>query len=152
MDDCLNIVDNAVKNVRELSQLLRPTILDDFGLDAALRWLTENFAERTGIEVKYHSDLGGRRLADCTETHLFRIAQGTLTNVARHSQATRVTIDLVGKERSVTLSIQDNGKGFATAPLRGRDRSGLVDGRVPAARTGERSAYRARLERVSRLR
>ena len=126
VDDCLVIVDNAVKNVRELSQLLRPTILDDFGLDAALHWLTENFAERTGIEVQYHSDLLGRRLADSTETHLFRIAQEALTNVARHSQATRVGIDLAGKERSVTLSIQDNGRGFTVPASRGPAGLGLV--------------------------
>jgi len=136
VDDCLVIVDNAVKNVRELSQLLRPTILDDFGLDAALHWLTENFAERTGIEVQYHSDLLGRRLADSTETHLFRIAQEALTNVARHSQATRVGIDLAGKERSVTLSIQDNGRGFTVPASRGPAGLGLVgmDTRARGAR------------------
>jgi signal transduction histidine kinase len=116
VDDCLQIVDNAVKNVRELSQLLRPTILDDFGLDAAMHWLTENFAQRTGIDVRYHSDLGVRRLVDSTETHLFRIAQEALTNVARHSQATQVSIDLVGKERSVRLSIRDNGRGVTAGP------------------------------------
>jgi signal transduction histidine kinase len=126
VDDCLQIVDNAVKNVRELSQLLRPTMLDDFGLDAALHWLTGNFAERTGIEVQYHSDLGGRRLADSTETHLFRIAQEALTNVARHSQATRVGIDLVGQERSVTLSIHDNGRGFTATATRTPAGLGLV--------------------------
>ncbi len=126
VDDCLQIVDNAVKSVRELSQLLRPTILDDFGLDAALRWLTENFAERTGIEVQYHSDLGGRRLADSTETHLFRIAQEALTNVARHSQATRVVIDLVGNEQTVMLSIRDNGRGFAAVASRTPAGLGLV--------------------------
>jgi signal transduction histidine kinase len=126
IDDCLWIVDNAVKNVRELSQLLRPTILDDFGLDAALRWLTENFAERTGIEVQYHSDLGGRRLEDSTETHLFRIAQEALTNVARHSQATKVEIDLIGKEQNVKLSIHDNGRGFAQPVSRSPSGLGLV--------------------------
>jgi len=126
VDDCLQIVDNAVQNVRELSQLLRPTILDDFGLDAALRWLTENFAERTGIELQYHSDLGDRRLLDSTETHLFRIAQEALTNIARHSQATRVRIDLLGKDRSVTLSIHDNGRGFTAAVSRGPTGLGLV--------------------------
>ena len=126
VDDCLQIVDNAVKNVRELSQLLRPTILDDFGLDAALHWLTENFGERTGIEVQYRSDLGERRLLDSTETHLFRIAQEALTNVARHSQASRVGIDLLGKERSVTLCIQDNGRGFTALASRRPAGLGLV--------------------------
>src|SRR5206468_1474101 len=87
--DCLRLVDDAIGNVRQMSQLLRPTILDDFGLEAGLRWLCEGFTHRTGIEVEFHGGLG-RRLPDETETHLFRIAQEALTNVARHSGAKHV--------------------------------------------------------------
>jgi signal transduction histidine kinase len=112
LDDCLELVDRAIKDVREMSQLLRPTILDDFGLDAALRSLTENFSQRTGIEVKYHSDIAGRRLRDEAETHLFRIAQEALTNVARHSQATSVSVALLSQNGRVVLEIRDNGRGF----------------------------------------
>ena len=82
--DCVRLVDEAIGNVRQMSQLLRPTILDDFGLEAGLRWLAEGFSARTGIEVKLESDFSGR-LPDETETHLFRIAQEALTNVARHA-------------------------------------------------------------------
>src|SRR5581483_4378767 len=89
--DCVSLVDEAIGNVRQMSQLLRPTILDDFGLEAGLRWLAEGFAVRTGIDVKVESAYSGR-LPDETETHLFRIAQEALTNVARHSGARRVTI------------------------------------------------------------
>jgi len=112
VEDCLQIADEAVKNVRELSQLLRPTILDDFGLDASLRWLTDNFAQRTKIAVKYVSDLGAKRLPDATETHLFRIAQEALTNVARHSGANEVEVTLASREKEVGLTIQDNGRGI----------------------------------------
>ncbi len=112
MDDCLALVDQAIKNVRELSQLLRPTILDDFGLDAALHSLAESFSERTGIHVQYTSDLGRRRLRDETETHLYRIAQEALTNVARHSQATSVSMELRARNGEVLLTIRDNGRGF----------------------------------------
>ena len=111
LDDCLHLVDESIHNVRELSQLLRPTILDDFGLDAGLRWLSEGFKQRTGIEVAYESAFHGR-LADETETHLFRIAQEALTNVARHSGATRVTITLKSENSSIYLSIADNGRGL----------------------------------------
>ena len=52
LDDCLRLVDEAIGNVRQMSQLLRPTILDDFGLEAGLRWLAEGFTARTGIEVR----------------------------------------------------------------------------------------------------
>lgn len=112
VEDCLRLVDQSIKDVREMSQLLRPTILDDFGLDAALRSLTESFAQRTGIKVSFHSDLGDRRLRDETETHLYRIAQEALTNVARHAQATLVEIELRTHAGELTLMIHDNGHGF----------------------------------------
>jgi two-component system NarL family sensor kinase len=108
----VRLVDEAVRNVRELSQLLRPIILDDFGLDASLRWLTEKFTHRTGIEVEYVSNFNGR-LSDETETHLFRIAQEALTNIARHSGATRVRMELRTQTGRIQLSVGDNGKGLA---------------------------------------
>lgn len=109
--DCIKLVDTAISNVRELSQLLRPTILDDFGLDASLRWLTERFRERTGIDVDYKSEFDGR-LPDETETHLFRIVQEALTNVARHSAATRVAIHLRADGDAIRLTLSDNGRGI----------------------------------------
>ena len=115
IDDCMKLVDGAIEAVREMSQLLRPTILDDFGLDAALRSLTERYSLRTGIKVEYHSNLGTQRLRDETETHLFRIAQEALTNVARHAQATEVTVRLDRSEETLRLIIRDNGQGFALA-------------------------------------
>jgi signal transduction histidine kinase len=112
LEDCARLVDQAIKDVREMSQLLRPTILDDFGLDAALRSLAESFSQRTGIQVKYHSDIAERRLRDQTETHLFRIAQEALTNVARHAEATSVNIELLSRDDELVLTIWDNGRGF----------------------------------------
>jgi len=109
--DSTRLVDDAIRNVRQLSQLLRPMILDDFGLDAGLGWLCEGFMQRTSIEVDYESNLHSR-LPDETETHLFRIAQEALTNVARHSGATRVKMNLVTSEDDIRLTIVDNGKGI----------------------------------------
>jgi signal transduction histidine kinase len=114
LDDCLRLVEEALRNVRELSHLLRPIILDDFGLDAGLRWLAERFAQRTGIEVNYASSFH-ERLSDETETHLFRIAQEALTNVARHSGATKVTIELGVEGGELWLKIRDNGRGLPEA-------------------------------------
>jgi signal transduction histidine kinase len=111
LEDCRRLIDEAIQNVRELSHLLRPTILDDFGLDAGIRWLAERFGQRTGIEVDYKSSFNGR-LPDETETHLFRIVQEALTNIARHSGATRVAIALDRKGSRVHLTVKDNGHGF----------------------------------------
>lgn len=118
LNDCMDLVDRAIQNVREMSQLLRPTILDDFGLDAALRSLTESFSQRTGIEVSYHSDIVDRRLPDNAETNLYRIAQEALTNVARHAEATAVSVDLLSRDSSVVLTVRDNGRGFEAAAQR----------------------------------
>ncbi len=111
MDDCLSLTDGAIKNVRELSQLLRPTILDDFGLEAGLRWLCDRFQTRTGVKVTFESTLDGR-LTDETETHVFRIAQEALTNVARHSKAKGVEMNLSRIDADVRLVIADDGMGF----------------------------------------
>lgn len=114
--DSIRLVDEAIRNVRELSQLLRPTILDDFGLAASLRWLCDRVQQRTGLDVEFNSNVDGR-MADETETHLFRIAQEALTNVARHAGATRVDIHLDRQNGNVRLEIRDNGRGVSSAPV-----------------------------------
>ncbi len=111
VEDCMTLVDSAIHDVREMSQLLRPTVLDDFGLDAALRALTERFAGRTGIRVDYESGVGQLRLRDETETHLYRIAQEALTNVSRHAAASEVQVALRSRNQDVELLIHDNGQG-----------------------------------------
>jgi signal transduction histidine kinase len=122
VDDCMALVDGAIQDVREMSQLLRPTILDDFGLDAALRVLTDNFAKRTGLTLKYAGEVT-ERLPDQMETSLYRIAQEALTNIARHSQATVVELSLAKRTGEVVMEIRDNGKGIDLAAQ--RQHSGL---------------------------
>jgi signal transduction histidine kinase len=136
LEDCLGLVKDAVDNVREVSQLLRPTILDDFGLDASLRWLAEGFAERTGVQVDYRSSFDARLSGDA-ETQIFRIAQEALTNISRHSGATEVRMEIAASKSEVVLTVEDNGKGFDEAPAgRGmgmigmRARARAVQGRV----------------------
>lgn len=133
--DCLQLTGEAIGNVREMSQLLRPTILDDFGLGAGLRWLSEGFMQRTEIEVEYSGDFAGR-LLDETETHLFRIAQEALTNVARHSGATRVKVGLRVEGGLVTLRVEDNGKGIDRLEAIGPGHLGLVGMRARARSAG----------------
>jgi two-component system sensor histidine kinase UhpB len=111
IEDCVRLVDESIGNVRQMSQLLRPTILDDFGLEAGLRWLCEGFAHRTGIQTEFRSTFSGR-LPDETETHLFRLAQEALTNVARHSGAHTAVVTLDTRGGQVCLSIRDDGSGL----------------------------------------
>lgn len=107
----VEILDESIRGVRELSQLLRPVILDDFGLDAGLRSLVQRFAERTQIELQFTSNLEGR-LSETMETHLFRITQEALTNVARHSGASKAFVRLQEAAGRLTLEIEDNGRGL----------------------------------------
>jgi signal transduction histidine kinase len=111
MEDCLALVKQAIDNTRELSQLLRPTVLDDFGLDASLRWIADGFAQRTGIAVDYRSTPVGR-LSDEIETQVFRICQEALTNVSRHANATAVQVVLSAGEDMLSLEVSDNGQGI----------------------------------------
>jgi signal transduction histidine kinase len=133
--DCLGLVDESIANVRELSQLLRPVILDDFGLEAGLRWLAEKFAQRTRIKVDCDSTCPGR-FADETETHLFRIAQEALTNIARHAEATRVVIQLALEDKNIRLSIIDDGKGLPAEPPASAPSLGMVGMRARARQCG----------------
>ena len=134
-NDCIHLVDEAISNVRELSQLLRPVILDDFGLDASLRWLVEKFTMRTGIQVDFQSNLS-YRLGEETETHLFRIAQEALTNIARHSGAKHARIEIKSGPERVEVTVRDDGKGLANHQQVASTSLGMVGMRARARHAG----------------
>ena len=141
VEDSLKLVDESIQNIRQMSQLLRPLILDDFGLDASLNWLADGFTQRTGIIVKYQSNFKDR-LEDEQETHLFRIAQEALTNIARHSGASEVDIELRHEGSRILLCIADNGKGFSqTKAPRGMGPRGI--GQRGMGMTGMRARARS---------
>lgn len=133
-EDCIDLIDGAISNVRELSQLLRPVILDDFGLDAGLRFLIEKFAQRTRLNVEFDSDASGRYHEE-TETHLFRITQEALTNIARHSGASEVRISLHERTACLHLIIEDNGRGLTDREHR-RSSLGMTGMRARARQSG----------------
>jgi signal transduction histidine kinase len=133
--DCLQLVDSAIADVRELSQLLRPVVLDDFGLNAALRWLADKFSQRTNIDVTYESNLDVH-LEDEDETHVFRIAQEALTNIARHSGASRVSIRLFVAASHISLTIEDNGRGISAPEVQKHSSLGMVGMRARARQVG----------------
>lgn len=133
--DCIKLLDESISNVRELSQLLRPVILDDFGLAAGLQWLCERFTERTRIPVRFFSDIN-TRMSDETETHLFRITQEALTNIARHSEAREASVELRLAGSSVVLTIGDDGKGIEQKEERPRPSIGMIGMRARARQAG----------------
>jgi signal transduction histidine kinase len=133
MADCTDLLKDSMRSAHEISQLLRPTILDDFGLDSALAWLCERFEERNRVKVRYVSNFRDR-LDEQAETHLFRIAQEALTNVARHAHATVVNVQLAKRNEVVDLTISDNGAGF-TSTLQHRSQSFGLTGMKARARS-----------------
>jgi len=109
------VIDEAVKFVRKLATELRPSILDDLGLIPALEWHSHEFSKRHNIQVDFQSKLPELNTSSVIATGLFRMYQESLTNVARHSNATCVESRLRMLNDQIILSIADNGKGFDTS-------------------------------------
>lgn len=133
--ECIEIVDEVLQNVRKLSQVLRPVILDDFGLDSGLHWLCECFTERTQVPVDFRSNLA-RRLDEREETHLFRIAQEALTNIARHSEATQASVSIHVSGQKLQLEIADNGRGLQPSSGENNPSLGMAGMRARARQLG----------------
>lgn len=111
LEDAREIIETTIRGVRDLSQLLHPSTLDDFGLPATLRTYLQSFAQRTGIRAELHEQLP-ERLTPEAEICVYRIVQEALNNVARHSEATHCTVSLEAAEGNVCLEIEDDGRGL----------------------------------------
>ena len=125
----------TLQDVRRLSVELRPKALDDFGLGPALRRLGQSVRETTGVDVQVEERLGAERLPADVETAVYRIVQEALANALRHADAERVSIVATRRAGSISLVIEDDGRGFdAMAPADGtglsgmRERVSLLDG------------------------
>ncbi|WP_299736848.1 cache domain-containing protein [uncultured Roseobacter sp.] len=102
----------AISEVRRISRDLRPGVLDDLGLGPAVKALTDDFSERTGMTTEFDTVVFRNRLDGEAKIALYRIAQEALTNIERHAQASHVRIDLRGHKKGATLRIEDNGRGM----------------------------------------
>jgi two-component system, NarL family, sensor histidine kinase DevS len=128
----------TLQGVRRLAVELRPSALDDFGLAAALERLAEAFGDQSGIAVDIQTNLDTARLPGEVETSLYRIVQEALTNVAKHAEATRVSIVVTRRANAVTAVIEDDGHGFGAGGGAGdglglvgmKERVGLLGGRL----------------------
>jgi len=113
--DSAALVDNAIRQVRDLALELRPSMLDDFGLVPALTWLVERQAQRSGYQADFAAEPPDLRLPASLDTAVYRVVQIALTNVARHAQARHVTITIRRQESDLELLINDDGAGFDVA-------------------------------------
>ena len=120
------VVDDTIKVARRISTGLRPGILDELGLTAALEWLVEDYESKTGIEFHFSSSVRDVRWSKRLSTSLFRILQEALTNIVRHSQATSVAIYLEEEGDFLSLTVEDNGKGIKNSTTRAPTSLGLL--------------------------
>ena len=112
LSETLTIIDHALEQVHDLSLDLRPSLLDDLGLVAALRWYLDRVASRAGLVKRFEADVLEERLAPQIETACFRIAQEALTNVLRHAHAATVRVQVKHLKSGLQLVVQDDGVGF----------------------------------------
>lgn len=119
------MIDAMIDTVRRIASELRPRILDDLGLLAALEWQASDFETRTGIRFRLRSTGAFDHIDTERSTALFRIFQEVLTNIARHADATRVLITLSAGPASVRLTVRDNGSGLRP-PVSGQKRLGIL--------------------------
>ena len=148
-----NILAGTVDSVRRIAENLRPGMLDDLGLAAAIEWQVEQFGERTGIDCELIMNREEFNLDDRLATCIFRIIQETLTNVARHAGADRVEVSLVEENGEIELEVSDNGRGFHESPKKGsygllgmKERVKMLGGEVAVSSSpGRGTSVRVRL-------
>lgn len=122
IDKSAEAISTAISEIRRISMALRPSVLDDMGLAAALKSLCEDYQAQTGFTVHTEIEPVGSLLTDREKTTLYRICQEALTNVAKHSGANSVWVELRRTPRRVTLHIRDDGNGMQRAA----DRKGVT--------------------------
>jgi PAS domain S-box-containing protein len=143
LQESLQAVEQVLEQVRDLSLSLRPSMLDDLGLEPALKWLTSRQAALTGIQADFQADKLEDRLDPVIETACFRVAQEALTNVVRHAHGRSVSLALRKRNGHLHLIVRDDGVGFDVPTVRHRvvqgaslgllsmeERATLVDGVV----------------------
>jgi len=110
--ECRQLVDNMVHTVRDLALGLRPSMLDDFGLQAALEWHVRDFERRYGVPVELTLDGHFERVPEQHRTCIYRVVQEALTNCIRHARATKLSVAVTGRQDSLAVSVSDDGVGM----------------------------------------
>ncbi len=125
LDRMMELVDNISGDVRRLSSDLRPGVLDDIGLSAAIEWNVQEFASRTGLRTSLQLSADDSTIAASHATTLFRVLQELLSNVARHAQASALSVSLRNPGDSLVLTVTDDGRGITDDELSGSRSLGI---------------------------
>jgi signal transduction histidine kinase len=136
LDDLSAHVDSTIGSVRRIASEIRPSILDDFGLVAALEWQAGEFERKAGIECLFASTIDGVDIEPEPGAAIFRIAQEALTNVARHADATKVEVTVSSADDELFLNIKDNGRGIDLDRLQKKRTLGIIGMRERARLIG----------------
>jgi signal transduction histidine kinase len=136
LKDCVNLVDRCTREIRTMSHLLHPPLLEEMGLASAIPWFVSGFRERSGIAVDLEMPENFDRLPASVEVVLFRVLQESLTNIHRHAGSERAAIRLQVESGTAVLMVQDYGKGFDVRPGRFAPGVGIAGMRERARELG----------------
>jgi signal transduction histidine kinase len=120
LSETKTITEQTMRSVRDMAMGLRPSMLDDLGLEPALRWQAREFSRHSGIPVSIETDGHLENLSESVRTCVYRVVQESLTNCARHAQANSVQIIVKGNDDRIGLMVRDNGQGFDPENVDGR--------------------------------
>jgi len=126
LSDLVTMIDTTVQSVRKISSELRPSMLDDLGLQPAMEWQAQEFEKRSGISVSNTLEIGDLKLPGNIPITFFRIFQESLTNIARHAEASTVSVRLRLTNGVLEMIIRDNGKGFSPKNIAEKRTLGLL--------------------------
>ena len=124
--EILLLIDSTIKSVRQISTKIRPSTLDDLGLTAAVEWLLQDFTTRMKISIFFKNDFNDKEINSIISIGLYRIIQESLNNIAKHSKASNVLINIKRVNHHIHLSIKDDGVGFDTTAKRKEKNFGLL--------------------------
>lgn len=131
-DEMMQLVERTMVSMRDIATELRPSILDNLGLIAAIEWQAETFQNRTGIQCTVHVGLDDKGISSKPATAIFRIFQESLTNVLKHSEATEINVWLNRESGKFVMKVHDNGNGLSANALNKPQALGIVNMRERA--------------------
>jgi signal transduction histidine kinase len=127
VDSIKKLAEASVNVIRNMTLLLRPSMLDDFGLVPALEWQAREVSKRTGLRVQVSADEGAGDLPDAHKTCIYRVVQEALHNCARHAQARSVKVVVEQERQKIVFSVEDDGRGFDAGRVRGLGLVGMAE-------------------------